>query len=133
VQKATRIFRKTYQNPIWLLLQGMTTQLAMPDGADIARNMTPVTRPLTGADIMRALETEIRAAYRSKGGVKAFSTELGVNPGVYRRYLTNERSMSAEMLMNSLELLGVDPVEFFMQLRATHEAAAWYQSARTQD
>ena len=83
--------------------------------------MTNVTRPLTGADIVDALSEEIRLRYGGRGGLKAFTQEFGVDYHTYRRYITHERKMSADLLMDSLTFLNVDPVAFFMQLRSRVE------------
>lgn len=81
-----------------------------------------MARPLTGADIINALDAEIYRQYKDKGGVLAFAKDFGVDYNTYRRYLRQERKMSADLLMDSLTFLQVDPVFFFTQLRERLEA-----------
>jgi hypothetical protein len=84
--------------------------------------LTNMGRTLTGADIVDALEAEIHRQYKDRGGLKGFTESFGVDYYTYRRYIKHERKMSADLLMDSLTALGVDPVVFFMQLRARIEA-----------
>jgi len=87
-----------------------------------AASIARMGRPLTGADIIEALELEIHRQYKSAGGLQAFTAKMGVDYRTYRRYIVGERKMSADMLMDSLAALGVDPIVFFMQLRQRLEA-----------
>lgn len=84
--------------------------------------LNPMARPLTGADIINALDAEIYRQYKDKGGVLAFARDFGVDYNTYRRYLKHERKMSADLLMDSLTFLRVDPVLFFTQLRERLES-----------
>lgn len=80
-----------------------------------------MTRPLTGADLMRQLSEEIRKAYGGRGGVKAFAAELDENYWTYRGYLKGDTQMSATLLLRSLAALGVDELEF---IQITRESVA---------
>lgn len=93
--------------------------------------LSRMPRALTGADIVNALDAEIYRQYKDKGGVRAFADDFGVDYNTYRRYLRHERKMSADLLMDSLAFLQVDPVFFFMQLRERLEAES--SSAPTPD
>lgn len=89
-----------------------------PESSATARTLGRVTRSVTGADIMEQLAEEIRKQYGGRGGVKAFAADLDVNYWTYRNYLTGKTSMGADLLMDSLTALGVDPAVFFVELRA---------------
>lgn len=103
-----------YQDGAVALCRDMTLKEPRPL---VPTSIKGMDRPLTGADIIDALELEIHRKYRNSGGLKAFARELGVDYLTYRRYIVHERKMSADLLMDSLAALGVDPVLFFTQLR----------------
>jgi len=71
---------------------------------------------------MEQLAEEIRKQYGGRGGVKAFAADLDVNYWTYLKYIKGETSMGADLLITSLDRLGVDPIDFFMQLRQRKES-----------
>ena len=85
-------------------------------------NVSGMARPLTGADIIDELEAEIHSQYKQAGGLKGFTTVLGVDYRTYRKYIVKERKMSADLLMVSLAALNVDPDVFFRRLRERLES-----------
>lgn len=77
-----------------------------------------MTRPLTGADLMRQLSEEIRKEYGGRGGVKAFAESIGQNYWTYRKNLKGETPMSTTLMLESLAALGVDELTFIAEARA---------------
>lgn len=88
--------------------------------------LSGMTRPLTGADLMRQLSEEIRKEYGGRGGVKAFVAVIGENYWTYLGWLDGKTKMSADVLLKSLAALGVDELEF---IAATRRSVAGESSA----